>query len=174
MRIGTNNRPYYRVVAVDERKKRTGGYLELLGTYNPLTEPKEINLDQGKIDAWIKKGAQPSEGFLRIIGKAPQRPPRKPKKAPKEQPATVSSQPSATEPKESKEPEVKAEEAAVSETGQPTTEQPESESGEPKTENNEAPVVSEKSIAEAPAAEPAQEAAQVLEAKTEEAENSDS
>ncbi len=97
MRIGTNRRPFYRVVAVDERKKRTGGYLELLGTYNPLTEPKEINLDQGKIDAWMKKGAQPSEGFLRIIGKAPQRPPRKPKKAPKE-PSAVSSQPSAEAP----------------------------------------------------------------------------
>ena len=94
MRIGTNRRPFYRVVAVDERKKRTGGYLELLGTYNPLTEPKEINLDQTKIDAWMKKGAQPSEGFLRIIGKAPQRPPRKPKKAPKE-PSAVSPQPSA-------------------------------------------------------------------------------
>lgn len=89
MRIGTNNRPFYRVVAVDERKKRTGGYLELLGTYNPLTEPKEINLDQSKIDAWIKKGAQPSHGFLRIIGKAPQKPPRKPKKAPKEVPAAA-------------------------------------------------------------------------------------
>lgn len=83
MRIGTNRRPFYRVVAVDERKKRTGGYLELLGTYNPLTEPKEINLDQGKIDAWVKKGAQLSYGFLRIIGKAPQRAPRKPKKEPK-------------------------------------------------------------------------------------------
>ena len=89
MRIGTNNRPFYRVVAVDERKKRTGGYLELLGTYNPLTEPKEINLDQAKIDAWMKKGAQPSDGFLRIIGKAPQKPPRKPKKAPKEAPAAA-------------------------------------------------------------------------------------
>lgn len=104
MRIGTNRRPFYRVVAVDEHKKRTGGYLELLGTYNPLTEPKEINLDQGKIDAWMKKGAQPSEGFLRIIGKAPQRPPRKPKKAPKEAPAVVTK-----ESDESKEPEVKAE-----------------------------------------------------------------
>lgn len=89
MRIGTNRRPFYRVVAVDERKKRTGGYLELLGTYNPLTEPKEINLDQAKIDAWMKKGAQPSDGFLRIIGKAPQKPPRKPKKAPKEAPAAA-------------------------------------------------------------------------------------
>lgn len=83
MRIGTKQRPFYRVVAVDERSKRTGGYIENLGTYNPLTEPKEIKLNQERIDYWIKKGAQKSIGFLRIIGKAPQRKPRKPKKAPK-------------------------------------------------------------------------------------------
>lgn len=81
MRIGGRQRPFYRVVAVDERAKRTGGYIELLGTYNPLTEPKDIKLKQGRIDYWLKQGAQPSEGYLRIIGKAPQRPPRKPKKS---------------------------------------------------------------------------------------------
>lgn len=86
MRIGANKRPFYRVVAVDERRKRTGGYLELLGTYNPLTSPKEIILKQDRIDDWIKKGAQMSDGFLRIIGKAPQRLPRKPKKEKKEEP----------------------------------------------------------------------------------------
>lgn len=80
MRIGAKGRPFYRVVAVDERKKRTGSYLELLGTYNPLTTPKEINLKQDRIDAWVKNGAQLSDGFLRIIGKAPQKPARKPKK----------------------------------------------------------------------------------------------
>lgn len=80
MRIGAKKRPFYRVVAVDERAKRTGTYAELLGTYNPLTEPKEIKLNQDRIDYWIKQGAQPSDGYLRIIGKASQRPPRKPKK----------------------------------------------------------------------------------------------
>ncbi|TSC66048.1 MAG: small subunit ribosomal protein S16 [Microgenomates group bacterium Gr01-1014_80] len=84
MRIGAKKRPFYRVVAVDERAKRTGGYLELLGTYNPLTEPHEIKLKQDRIDALVKQGAQLSDGFLRIIGKAPQRPPRKPKKEKKE------------------------------------------------------------------------------------------
>lgn len=71
---------------MDERAKRTGGYLELLGTYNPLTEPKEIKLKKERIDYWIKQGAVESTGFLRIIGKAPQRPPRKPKKERKEEP----------------------------------------------------------------------------------------
>lgn len=80
MRIGATKRPFYRVVAVDERKKRTGGYLDLLGTYNPLTEPKEIILKQDKIDEWIKKGAVLSDGYLRMTKQAPQRPPRKPKK----------------------------------------------------------------------------------------------
>ncbi len=80
MRIGTKKQPFYRIVAVDERKKRTGAYLELLGTYNPLTEPKQINLKQDRIDDWVKKGAVLSDGFLRATGKAPQRPPRKPKK----------------------------------------------------------------------------------------------
>ncbi len=80
MRIGARKRPFYRIVAVDERKKRTGGYLELLGTYNPLTTPKEINIKQDLVDSWVKKGAVLSDGYLRIIGKAPQRLPRKPKK----------------------------------------------------------------------------------------------
>ncbi len=80
MRIGAKQKPFYRVVAVDERAKRTGAYIELLGTYNPLTNPKDIKLKQDRMDHWIKQGAQLSTGFLRIIGKAPQRPPRKPKK----------------------------------------------------------------------------------------------
>lgn len=143
MRIGTNRRPFYRVVAVDEHKKRTGGYLELLGTYNPLTEPKEINLDQGKIDAWMKKGAQPSEGFLRIIGKAPQRPPRKPKKAPKEAPAVVTK-----ESDESKEPEVKTETAPTKTQVEATVPEKAGEADEvleesPVTETVETPVAEE-------------------------------
>ena len=85
MRIGSKGRPFYRVVAVDQRYRRSGAYIELLGTYNPISEPHEIKLKQDRIDDWIKKGAQLSDGFLRIIGKAPQKPPRKAKKA-KEEP----------------------------------------------------------------------------------------
>lgn len=79
-RIGTKKRPFYRVVAVDERKKRTGKYIELLGTYNPLTEPKEIILKKDRIDWWLKNGAVCSYGYLRIIKEAPPKLPRKPKK----------------------------------------------------------------------------------------------
>src|SRR3990167_8748996 len=97
MRIGTKKRPFYRVVAVDEQRKRTGGYIELLGTYNPLTEPKEIKLKQDRIDHWTKQGAQLSDGFLRIIGKAPQRPPRKPKKEKKEEVPVAAPAPTSAE-----------------------------------------------------------------------------
>ena len=120
MRIGAKKRPFYRVVVVDERAKRTGGYIELLGTYNPLTEPKDIKLKQDRIDYWIKQGAQPSDGYLRMIGKAPQRPPRKPKKshaaeAPRdeekkaEQPAPTAEEPKTTEPPKEEAAEVVAE-----------------------------------------------------------------
>lgn len=80
---------------MDERAKRTGAYIELLGTYNPLTEPKDIKLKQDRIDYWVKQGAQLSTGYLRIIGKAPQRPPRKPKKEKKtEEPVKTEETPS--------------------------------------------------------------------------------
>ena len=108
MRIGAKKRPFYRVVAVDERNKRTGGYIELLGTYNPLTEPKDIKLKQDRIDYWIKQGAQMSTGYLRMIGKAPQRPPRKPKKS-REQGTVDSGQKKAEPAEETKVEEAKSE-----------------------------------------------------------------
>lgn len=86
MRIGAKKRPFYRVVAVDERKKRTGKYIELLGTYNPLTEPKEIILKKDRLEYWQKQGAVLSDGFLRITKQASQKPPRKPKKEKDERP----------------------------------------------------------------------------------------
>ncbi len=103
MRIGSKGRPFYRVVAVDGRRKRTGGYIELLGTYNPLTEPKQIILKQDRIDEWVKNGAELSTGFLRIIKKAPQRLPRKPKKAQPEPVAAPTPAPVAETPVETAE-----------------------------------------------------------------------
>lgn len=114
MRIGAKGRPFYRVVAVDERRKRTGGYLELLGTYNPLTKPHEILLKQDLIDAWIKKGAVMSEGYMRIIKQAPQHPERKPKKDRSKEPkAAPAETPAATEDSEAAPAEEVAEETTV-------------------------------------------------------------
>lgn len=134
MRIGTNKRPFYRVVAVDERKKRTGAYLELLGTYNPLTEPHEIILNKERIEHWTKNGAVLSDGFLRMTKQAPQKPPRKPKKVKEEKPAV---QP-VVKPVEEVTAEpitVETEEQKVEETENPVTEQTETvKASEPKSE----------------------------------------
>jgi small subunit ribosomal protein S16 len=66
-REGTKNRPYYRVVAADRRFRTTGRFLELLGTYDPLLEKDNVKLNLENIDAWIAKGAQPSETVASLI-----------------------------------------------------------------------------------------------------------
>jgi small subunit ribosomal protein S16 len=57
-RAGAKKRPFYRVVAIDERRQRDGRALEFLGTYDPKQEPERLVLRSEAIDAWVKKGAQ--------------------------------------------------------------------------------------------------------------------
>ena len=66
-RHGAKKRPYYRVVVADGRMPRDGRYIEQVGRYNPLTNPKTIELDLEKIDEWISKGAQPSNPVAHLI-----------------------------------------------------------------------------------------------------------
>ncbi|MEY4483851.1 MAG: ribosomal protein [Verrucomicrobiota bacterium] len=66
-REGTKNRPFYRIVAADQRFRRDGRFLEILGTYDPLKESKNVVLDLDKTNAWISKGAQPSETVRSLI-----------------------------------------------------------------------------------------------------------
>ena len=66
-RHGAKKRPYYRVVVADGRMPRDGRYIEEVGRYNPLTNPKTIELDLEKVDAWIAKGAQPSSAVSHLI-----------------------------------------------------------------------------------------------------------
>jgi small subunit ribosomal protein S16 len=69
-RVGATKRPAYRVIAIDKRRSRDGRALEILGFYDPLTEPATVNLDRQKIDAWIGKGAQPSETVAKLMRQA--------------------------------------------------------------------------------------------------------
>jgi len=72
-RAGAKKRPFYRVIAIDERRQRDGRALEFLGTYNPMVEPPEIKLDVEAIDRWKGKGAQVTDavrGLLRRFRKA--------------------------------------------------------------------------------------------------------
>lgn len=70
-RTGTTKRPAYRVVVTDSRSPRDGRFIEILGHYSPLTEPPTVSIDRAKVEAWIKKGAQPSNTVRRLIANAP-------------------------------------------------------------------------------------------------------
>ena len=67
-RMGRKKRPFYRLVAIDSRRKREGLALEELGFYNPLT--KETSLNAESIQKWIKDGAEPSETVAALLKKA--------------------------------------------------------------------------------------------------------
>lgn len=66
-RHGAKKRPYYRVVVADGRMPRDGRYIELVGRYNPLTNPKVIDINLEKVDEWISKGAQPTNAVSHLI-----------------------------------------------------------------------------------------------------------
>jgi small subunit ribosomal protein S16 len=66
-RVGATKRPAYRVIAIDKRRSRDGRALEILGFYDPLTEPATVQLDTARIQAWIGKGAQPSETVAKLM-----------------------------------------------------------------------------------------------------------
>jgi small subunit ribosomal protein S16 len=66
-RVGSKKNPIYRVVVADSRSPRDGRFIEIVGRYNPQTDPSTIELDQAKIDDWLAKGAQPTEQVARLI-----------------------------------------------------------------------------------------------------------
>ena len=68
-RFGGKKKPYYRIVAVDREKPRESRYIELLGQYNPLTDPAQIKIDMEKYSKWIGKGAQPSVTVKSLVKK---------------------------------------------------------------------------------------------------------
>jgi len=69
-RRGANKKPFYRVVAVDKRKRRDGRCLEVLGTFDPLTENEPFKVDLDKARGWIQKGAKPSDTVASFLKKA--------------------------------------------------------------------------------------------------------
>jgi small subunit ribosomal protein S16 len=66
-RIGSKKNPIYRVVAADSRSPRDGKFIEIVGRYNPQTEPSTIELNEEKVQAWLDKGAQPTEPVRRLL-----------------------------------------------------------------------------------------------------------
>ena len=66
-RHGAKKAPFYRVVVSDGRARRDGRFIEIVGRYNPRTSPSTVELDLEKVDAWIAKGAQPTEAAGKLI-----------------------------------------------------------------------------------------------------------
>ncbi|HEY9582080.1 MULTISPECIES: 30S ribosomal protein S16 [Savagea] len=60
-RMGAKKTPFYRIVVADSRSPRDGRQIETVGTYNPLTQPAELKIDEELALAWLAKGAQPSD-----------------------------------------------------------------------------------------------------------------
>jgi small subunit ribosomal protein S16 len=68
-RMGRRNRPFYRVVATDSRSPRDGKFIEVIGHYNPLTDPATITIDEEKALKWLRCGAQPTDTVRSLLRK---------------------------------------------------------------------------------------------------------
>jgi small subunit ribosomal protein S16 len=66
-RVGSKKNPIYRVVVADARSPRDGRFIEIVGRYNPQTEPSTIDFDEERVKDWLSKGAQPSNTVARLL-----------------------------------------------------------------------------------------------------------
>jgi small subunit ribosomal protein S16 len=66
-RFGAKKNPTYRVVVIDKERARDSRAVEVVGTYNPVAQPKAIKLDHDRIAHWMKNGARPSDTVARLI-----------------------------------------------------------------------------------------------------------
>ncbi|GFR37759.1 30S ribosomal protein S16 [Insulibacter thermoxylanivorax] len=69
-RMGARKRPYYRLVVTDSRSPRDGRFIEEIGTYNPLTDPAAVTIDEEKALKWLQVGAKPSDTVRSLFSKA--------------------------------------------------------------------------------------------------------
>jgi small subunit ribosomal protein S16 len=152
-RHGAKKAPFYRVVVADGRSRRDGRFLEIIGRYDPRTEPSTVELDVDKVDAWVAKGAQPTEAVTKLIAIA-----RGEKAAPVEE-AKVSKKVQAKAAADAEAATKAAEEAAAAKAApaEPAAEEAPVEEAEAAEEPaaEEAPVEEAPTAEEAPADEPA-------------------
>ncbi|MEY2400007.1 MAG: small subunit ribosomal protein [Ilumatobacteraceae bacterium] len=66
-RVGKTKQPQYRVVATDSRSPRDGRFIQIVGTYNPRTDPSTLNIDNAKVVKWLMDGAQPTERVKKLL-----------------------------------------------------------------------------------------------------------
>ena len=66
-RMGANKKPFYRIVVADSRSPRDGKFIEEIGYYNPVSEPKQIKINDEKAKKWLGVGAQPTETVKKLF-----------------------------------------------------------------------------------------------------------
>jgi small subunit ribosomal protein S16 len=66
-RVGTKKKPFYRVVAIDSRKKRDGRVIEFIGRYQPIVKDKQFDVDEEKVLKWLGLGAQPTDTIQQLL-----------------------------------------------------------------------------------------------------------
>jgi small subunit ribosomal protein S16 len=66
-RVGKTKQPQYRIVAADARSPRDGRFIEIVGQYNPRTEPSTLKVDNTKAVKWLSQGAQPTERVKKLL-----------------------------------------------------------------------------------------------------------
>ena len=66
-RVGSKKNPIYRVVVADSRSPRDGKFIEIVGRYNPQTDPSTIEFDEEKVKDWLGKGVQPSNTVSKLL-----------------------------------------------------------------------------------------------------------
>ena len=69
-RMGAHKKPFYRVVVADSRTPRNGRFIEEIGTYNPIKDPGEINIDNEPAQKWLANGAQPTDTVRALLKKS--------------------------------------------------------------------------------------------------------
>lgn len=69
-RVGARKKPYYRVVVIEKDRARDGRSLEVVGTYNPRTNPATVDLKRDRVDYWASKGAQLSDRVQKLVKNA--------------------------------------------------------------------------------------------------------
>ena len=70
MRMGKKKQPVYRIVAADSRSPRDGRFIEILGTYEPRTEPMRVVVDNEKVARWLRDGAKPTDTVARLLARS--------------------------------------------------------------------------------------------------------
>ena len=142
-RLGAKRRPFFRVVVIDSHSARDGRSVEVLGYYNPTSQPETLEINRERLDHWMSKGAQPSDTVRTLLGRHPVG------EAPEvavETPVSVSATPPAATPPESPD---------------PPADEPTAESDEPTAESEEPAAVSDEPAAESeePASKPEEDPA---------------